>query len=1043
MAELASGTVTFLFTDIEASTALLKRLGRERYGELLAEHQDILRGQFDAHHGEVIDTQGDSFFVAFRSASDAVSTAIAIQRAVAGHDWPDRADPRVRIGIHSGEAAAARERYVGFSVHRAARIGAAAHGGQVLLSSATRELVEDDLQAGVSLRDLGLHRLKDVDRPERITQVAAEGLPGAFPPLRGAERVKPQPALRRLRLIVGALVPVVAAAIAVPLFVLNSSGTGGPAVRADAGGNQVRVVDPSNGGLVGSLALGSAPDAIVSGLGSVWTANTSANSVSRVAPETRTVEQTIAVGDGPSGITVGGGFVWVANSLDGTLSQIDPQSNGGQVVQTIPVGNGPAAVAYGLGAVWVANSGDRTVVRVDPASGKPGTPIPVDAGADSIAVGEGAVWIASESAGSVSRIDPKTHSVTATVNVGSGPSAVTVSRGAVWVTNKADGTVSLIDAVSNRQKLLIPVGNGPSGIAASTDGSDVWVSNEASGTLSRIDAGQHRVVETVVTGDRPQDVTVTANAVYVAVRTGGSAHRGGMLTLLGSSVASFAPNIDPNDSILWSILVLGYDGLLGFKHVGGSEGTTLVPDLAVAIPTPTDGGKAYTFRLRRGVRYSNGTLVGPSDIRRAIERALAGSDQYLRSIVGAQACTRKHCDLSQGVVTDPETNTVTFRLTRPDPDFLYKLALPIAFAVPPTTPLSPQKTPLPATGPYMVARYDASHEIRLVRNPYFHEWSSAAQPNGYPDVILWKLTRSASKTSGAAQVRAVERDQADVAWDGVPTELLSEVKTRYARLTHLNASLSTFYIPLNTRVPPFSNLNARRALSYAIDRRLLLPSQGGTPSCQILPPGLFGYRRYCPYTVDPTSGGTYVGPDLTKARRLVSASGTRGQSVMLWIAAGPLARHRAAYLTTVLRSLGYRPRVHAVKDLAALFGALTDPRKQVQMAVGIGFTADYVSPADFFQLNLMCGAISPKDNQNFAEFCDPRIDAEIKQAQLEQQTDPHAAAALWNAIDREVVDQAPWVVTANYTNLDFIAPRVGNYVYNPQWGALYDQMWVR
>ena len=177
--ERLSGTVTFLFTDIEGSTGLLKQLGRERYGELLAEQQRLLREAFTAHGGEEIDTQGDSFFVAFRSASDAVAAAVAIQRALADHDWPDAVEVRVRVGIHTGEAAAAGERYVGFSVHRAARIGGAAHGGQVLLSSTRRAmLVEDDLPEGVFLRDLGLYRLKDVDRAERISQVCCGGAAG-------------------------------------------------------------------------------------------------------------------------------------------------------------------------------------------------------------------------------------------------------------------------------------------------------------------------------------------------------------------------------------------------------------------------------------------------------------------------------------------------------------------------------------------------------------------------------------------------------------------------------------------------------------------------------------------------------------------------------------------------------------------------------------------------------------------------------------------------------------------------------------------------
>ena len=198
-----SGTVTFMFTDIEGSTGLLKRVGRERYAELLALHQALLREVLATHRGEEIDSQGDSFFVTFRGASDAVLAAMAIQRSLADHEWPEDAGPRVRIGIHSGEATAAGERYLGFSVHRAARISDAGHGGQVLLSDATRALVEDDLPAGVHLRDLGVFGLKDVDRPERIFQVIADGLQVEFPPLRGSRPsnlpLQPTPFIGRKR----------------------------------------------------------------------------------------------------------------------------------------------------------------------------------------------------------------------------------------------------------------------------------------------------------------------------------------------------------------------------------------------------------------------------------------------------------------------------------------------------------------------------------------------------------------------------------------------------------------------------------------------------------------------------------------------------------------------------------------------------------------------------------------------------------------------------------------------------------------------------
>src|SRR5436190_13902829 len=182
-AELPRGTVTFLFTDIEGSTRLLKQL-RNRYEEALAEHQRILRKSFDEHGGREIDTQGDSFFVAFSRAKDAVAAAVEAQLAIAEQAWPEGAELRVRMGVHTGEPTVGEERYVGLGVHRAARITAAGHGGQVLVSQTTRELLRDDPLPDVSLRDLGEHHLKDLDEPERIYQLVAPGLTSEFPPLK-------------------------------------------------------------------------------------------------------------------------------------------------------------------------------------------------------------------------------------------------------------------------------------------------------------------------------------------------------------------------------------------------------------------------------------------------------------------------------------------------------------------------------------------------------------------------------------------------------------------------------------------------------------------------------------------------------------------------------------------------------------------------------------------------------------------------------------------------------------------------------------------
>jgi class 3 adenylate cyclase len=174
---LPGGAVTFVFTDIEGSTRLVKVL-REQYPRVLAEHRHMVRAAIAAHAGHEVDTQGDAFFAAFGGAKQAVLCALDIQQALADHPWPDRTQVRVRIGIHTGQAVPAEGAYTGLAVHRAARICAAARGGQVLISQATQVLIEDEEETELefTLVDVGKYRLKDLDRPVRLFELAAAGL---------------------------------------------------------------------------------------------------------------------------------------------------------------------------------------------------------------------------------------------------------------------------------------------------------------------------------------------------------------------------------------------------------------------------------------------------------------------------------------------------------------------------------------------------------------------------------------------------------------------------------------------------------------------------------------------------------------------------------------------------------------------------------------------------------------------------------------------------------------------------------------------------
>jgi peptide/nickel transport system substrate-binding protein len=1046
--ELPQGTVTFLFTDIEGSTELLKGLG-DRYQGVLDDQARILREAASSHGGREVDNQGDSFFFAFARANAALGAAVVAQRALSAHEWPDGARVRVRMGLHTGEPSVGGERYVGLGVHRAARVGAAGHGGQVLLTNPTRELVEDEVD-GVAVRELGVYRLKDIDRPELLYQLDIAGLPSAFPPLK-AEKVEPPRPLMRRPLFVGALAGAIAAAVLVPLLALGGGSTRLSAqVTAPVQGDALGVFDTGKTKLTTEVAVEKRPSAVAVGPGAIWVANVDDDSVSEIDSRTNEPKQAaIAVGNGPSGLAIGGGFVWVANYLGRSISQIDPRTS--EVVHTIRLGGRPSGVAFGDGVLWVADASDRSVLRIDPATDKPGKSIPVDAGAAAIAFGFKSLWVAGQNTGSVTRVDPSSGN-TQPINVGAGPTAIAVGAGAVWVANSVDGTVSRIDPARNAEAAKIPVGSEPGAVAVAPDGSAVWVANTGSGTVSRIDPlQQNQVVQTVTTGNHPDGIGLIGSALYLAVRSAGTRHRGGTLTVVYDGLFQHdeAQLLDPALSYItfgWQALVLTNDGLVTFQRAGGSAGTRLVPDLATSLPTATDHGKTYTFQLRPGIRYADGRLVRPRDFRRAIERALAyeppegggpGSN-YFGAIVGAAACIQapnKPCDLSQGIVTG--ANTVSFHLVKRDPDFLFKLAEPTAYAEPANTPLK-AKVPLPATGPYEVASYSVSKSsdvLRLVRNPRFHEWSAAAQPAGYPERILLELRN----VSVAQDVRAVLAGRTDLTNvdTPIPSSLDLSLHTRYAAQLHAEPTLATLWFALNTRVPPFDSLDVRRAIALAVDRKRLVQLNGGrdlvAPTCQILPPGVDGYRRYCP------SSRT----DLAQAKRLVAASGTKGATIVLNFGV-PYAEHSPfpPYLRSLLRTLGYHARIHVVT--VKQFGReQTDPRYKWQVW-STGWYADWPTASTFFS-PFTCASFQPNaTNENLSEFCDHRLDAQIARAQSLQLTKPQAAARIWARVDRGIVDQWPVVPVLTPQTVNLASARVGNYVYSP-WiaGPFLDQLWVR
>jgi peptide/nickel transport system substrate-binding protein len=524
-------------------------------------------------------------------------------------------------------------------------------------------------------------------------------------------------------------------------------------------------------------------------------------------------------------------------------------------------------------------------------------------------------------------------------------------------------------------------------------------------------------------------------------------HSGGVFTILANSsfgVADPAQNYTLEE---WQLLIDTHDGLVQFAHVGGIAGTKIVPDLASSIPTPTNGGKTYVFNIRRGIKFSNGETLTPSAFVTTFERqfTVPGPTAFYNGIVGASACSTKGCNLSKGVIANDSNYTLTINLTAPDPELMDQLALPFAYAVPPGTSLKLTGNNVPpGTGPYMWKSYNPNTEAVLVRNPYFHVWSAQAQPNGYPNEIIEKYGLQVSD-----EVTEVENGEANEVFDGdqIPSDQLTQLNSaKYAGQVHVNTLTADWYMALNTKEPPFNNVEARQAINYAANRSAYVKIAGGpslaVPACQILPPNFPSYKAYCPFTTGAQT--VWSGPNLAKAKALVKASGTAGEKVVVDGTNDQVGTALVEQMVSDLNSIGYK----ATPQL--LTAAVQYPYVQNSSNItkwNVAWSAwyqDYPAPADFLNVLLGCGSIHANSDAspNIAEYCDPSIQAQITKAESEEATDPSAAAALWTQIDHEDTLQAPWVDLYNPKQIDFLSKDVHGYQWNPQWYILIDQLWL-
>jgi YVTN family beta-propeller protein len=894
-----------------------------------------------------------------------------------------------------------------------------------VFQTARRRLVDElGIEPGPELHEL----------QRRILEHAPTlGPPRWLPPLSGPRRA------RSLAVVaLGAL-----AALIVGVF---AGGTGrGPSLALGVSG--IVSVDAAPERLASATPLAGNPGSVTAGGDSVWVADPVAERVYQVDPESGSVIDRIPVGAEPGSIASGDGAVWVVSTVGSTVTRIDPSTDTAAPPIDLPGAN-PDAIAYGAGRVWVADSVDRELFEIDPATDALERTWQLDLQPSAITTGDGAVWVAGYGNATVEKLDLTSGRVIARVRVGDGPAALAFGSGSLWVANSLDSTVSRIDPSTLDVKATIPVGSGPTAVAYR--GGTVWVANQYSATVSRIDPRAARVVGSVGVPGDPTSLTVSGARVWIGVAADSGSHRGGTLVIvtpgqLTSSSPTALVSVDPasyNVANNPQFTGLAYDSLVNFQQSPGADGLRLVPDLAVSLPTPSDGGATFAFRIRPGIRYSNGQPLRAQDFRRAFERLFrVGSPgaSLFEGIVGAGACMRKprKCNLSQGIVTNDTAGAVTFHLSAPDPDFLLELT-EFAFAapIPPGTPdhETGQNT-VPGTGPYEIASVSDT-EVRFVRNPFFREWSHAAQPEGNPDSIVWRSVPTAQ-----AGVTAIERGRADWLFGQIPAAQYDQLKLQDPAELHSNPEFAVEFVPLNTHLAPFNDVRVRQALNYAINRATIAKLNGGpsfaTPTCQLIAPGLPGYRRYCPYALHPRADGAWSAPDMKRARQLVAQSGTRGERIDLWGSpdgGGFVPPTVPEYLAGVLRALGYRVHLHLVPT-ASLTEAM---HRSFQLSADGDWVAAYPYPSSYVPSFVSCDG-----GTSNGYYCNPSLDREMQKAGMLELSDPREASALWESIDRQLTDNAVWVPTVTQRDIEITSSRLRNYQYNPVWGLLADQAWLR
>jgi peptide/nickel transport system substrate-binding protein len=490
-----------------------------------------------------------------------------------------------------------------------------------------------------------------------------------------------------------------------------------------------------------------------------------------------------------------------------------------------------------------------------------------------------------------------------------------------------------------------------------------------------------------------------------SANTSTSGSSGGATPTINMLQGTFPQSLDPGkdytsqgSEVNWIV----YTGLVTYAHKSGVAGGQLIPGLATALPTITDGGKTYTATLRKGLKYSNGAPVKASDFIRSVERAVhipwGGSGAFITPIiVGASAYSTGKAKTISGITADNATGKITIHLTAPYGPFDNVLAFPALGLVPSSTPLAVEANdPPPGVGPYKVTNITPEQSYDVVKNP---DWTPIPGiPSGHVDV---DVKASANVSSNALAVLNNTADVFDWA-DTIPGSLLPQIKAKASdRFANVNLGGSTYYVFFNVTKPPFSSQLAREAVVTGLNQIAMNKLSAGTlaPACFFLPPGVPGHPTGpCPYG-NPATGG-----NIAKAKALIKQSGMEGTPVTVWSQTRAPRQQWMTYYTSFLNQIGLKASIKVIAD--ANYFTTIGSSKSLDPQTGFAdWNQDFPNPIDFYLL-VDGKAIQATDNQNFGQTNDPKVNAAIAKLGTTPTTQLGSVVKQWQAIDEYVAKKA-------------------------------------